>query len=424
MLSKRRVVLISCLALFLVVSGPALANSGGEFFETTWLFIAVFVAAKGLGILCEKINVPSLVGEICGGIVLGNLALFGIHYDVTGQLLNSLFFKYGAELGVVFLLFMVGLESNLKDLFKVGIDSFVTASIGVILPTLGGIWCVHLLGLGNSMEALFVGATFAATSVGITAKMLSEVGKIKTKSAQIILGAAVIDDVMGLVILAVLAGMASTGSFALGGLVWIVVKVMVFFALAIVFGRYAMPHGFKLYKSIDQPGILTALAIVIALIFSNLASLAGLAPIVGAFTAGLLLDDVTLRHAEGIKTHQFQEIIKPITDFLLPLFFVSIGVQIHLETLFDLHNLFLIAILLVIAIVGKSLCGFLCRGQGIDKIGIGLGMIPRGEVGLIFATFGLQQKIIPPDIYAILVSVVLLTTVAGPILLKLRVKRF
>lgn len=394
-----------------------------DFYQTTWLFVLMFVVAKGMGILCEKIRIPSLVGEIGGGVILGNLALVGIHYDVTGAVLHSMFFQYASELGVVFLLFLVGLESNLGDLFKVGFDSLITATIGVILPCLGGFLFARMLGLGT-VEAMLIGATFAATSVGITAKMLTEEGKIKTASAQVVLGAAVIDDVMGLLILAVLGGMVATGSFAWGDLGFITAKAAVFFGLAITFGHFVMPHSFRLYKNIDQPGILTIVAVVIALVFANLASLAGLAPIVGAFTAGLLLDDVRLRHAGNLTVHSFQEVIKPITDFFLPLFFVTIGIQIKLATLFDVSNLRMIFILTMIALVCKGVCGFGCRGKGLDRLGIGLGMIPRGEVGLIFATFGLAQKIISFEIYSILVFVVILTTVLGPIILKLRIKRF
>lgn len=395
-----------------------------DFYNTTWLFILMFAAAKGLGVLCEKVKIPSLVGEIGGGILLGNLVLLGIPYDFTGEVLNSVFFKYASELGVVFLLFMVGLESNLGDLLKVGFNSFITATIGVILPTAAGFLIAEALGLGTTLESMLVGATFAATSVGITAKMLSEVGKIKTPSAQVILGAAVIDDVMGLIILAVLGGIVTSGSFSWGELAGISIKTVVFFSTAIAFGQFVLPHTFRLYKVIDQPGILTVIAVTIALVFSNLASIAGLAPIVGAFTAGLLLDDVKLRHAGSIKTHDFIEVIKPITDFFLPLFFVSIGIQIKLTTLSDLNNVMLIAVLTLVALAGKAVCGVACRGKGLDKLGIGLGMIPRGEVGLIFATFGLAQKIVTPEVYSVLVFVVLATTVLGPIALKFRVARF
>jgi len=280
------------------------------------------------------------------------------------------------------------------------------------------------MGIGSNTEAMLVGATFAATSVGITAKVFTEAKKLKTKSAQIVLGAAVVDDVMGLVLLAALGGLIKSGGFELVGLGIILLKVFVFFAAAILFGKYVMPQAFRLWKSIDQPGILTIMAVVIALLFSDLAYLAGLAPIVGAFTAGLLLDDVNLRHAGSLTTHKFEEVIKPITDFLLPIFFVSIGVQVNLGTLFDIHNLTMILTLLGIALVGKTVCGLACTGKGIDKIGIGLGMIPRGEVGLIFASFGLSHGIIQQGLYSDLVLVVLLTTIIGPVLLKTRLKYY
>jgi Kef-type K+ transport system membrane component KefB len=410
--------------LFLILPSLAFASAGESFHETTLLLLAIYLAAKILGVAAEKIGLPALVGEILGGIVLGNLAYLGVAHTVSNEVLHSPFFQYAAELGVIFLLFLVGLESNLKDLLKVGVNSFVTAMIGVILPTLGGFFVVKALGIGNTLEAMLFGATFAATSVGITAKILSEAKKLKTPSAQIVLGAAVVDDVLGLILLAALAGVAASGSFAWTGLAWILFKVVAFFALAIFFGQFVLPHGFRIYKKLQQPGFLTVLAIALALVFADLAYLVGLAPIVGAFTAGLLLDDVQLRHADGLKVVHFEEVIKPIMDFLLPIFFVSIGVQVRLATFGSLQNLFLITILLVVAILGKTVCGFACRGKGIDRFGIGLGMIPRGEVGLIFASFGLKQNIVSPEMYSILVSVVLLTTILGPMFLKFRLKKF
>jgi Kef-type K+ transport system membrane component KefB len=408
----------------LLVCGEASASSGDAFHRTTLLVLAVFAAAKLMGILCEKIGVPSLVGEILGGVVLGNLALFGIHYDFAEAVLHSPFFGYAAELGVVFLLFVVGLESNLADLVKVGFDSFITATIGVILPSALGFMAMRLLGLGGGLEALLVGATFAATSVGITAKVFTEFKKLKTPSAQIVLGAAVVDDVMGLVILAAVAGIATTGRFSASEITLILAKVGVFFGAALFLGHYVLPRVFKIYPRIEQPGILTVLVVMFALAFADLAYLAGLAPIVGAFTAGLLLDEVKLRYSGGVTTHRVEELVKPIMDFLLPIFFVSIGVQVKLDTLWHGTNFLLILLFLILAVLGKTVCGMACKGQGVDRLGIGLGMIPRGEVGLIFAAFGLQQRIVSPEIYSILIFVVLLTTILGPLLLKFRIRRF
>lgn len=411
------------IAAFLIC-GDAFASAGDAFHSTTLLILAMFAAAKGLGVASEKIGIPSLVGEILGGVALGNMALFGVHYDFAQAVSHSPFFEYAAELGVVFLLFAVGLESNLADLVKVGFNSFVTAMIGVILPMASGFFAARMLGLGGNLEALLIGATFAATSVGITAKVFTEFKKLKTPSAQIVLGAAVVDDIMGLVILAAVAGIASTGTFAVSEIILILAKVAVFFGLALTLGHYVLPRVFKIYPRIEQPGILTVFVVMFALVFADLAYLAGLAPIVGAFTAGLLLDEVKLRFSGGITTHHIDDLVKPIMDFLLPIFFVSIGVQVKLETLGQGSNFLFILVLLVVSVFGKGVCGLACKGKNVDKLGIGLGMIPRGEVGLIFATFGFQQKIIDAEIYSILVFVVLLTTIFGPMMLKFRVKRF
>lgn len=390
----------------------------------TIVLLLILLFAKVFSVLCAQIGIPALVGELLGGIVLGNLTYFGISYDVTTDILTSPFFLYAAELGVILLLFQVGLESNLKDLMKAGLNSTITATIGVFLPTFMGYGIVLYLGLGSSLEGLFVGATFAATSVGITAKILADAKKLKTPSAQIILGAAVIDDVMGLILLAVLSGIAATGSFAMSSIALISANTLVFFGLAFLLGRYVLPQVFRLYKNMEQPGLLTAIAISIALAFAVLSKIAGLAPIVGAFAAGILLDDVTLSPSKDVDTHRIESLIKPIVDFFLPIFFISIGVQVKLETLFSAQNFMMIFYLLSIAIVGKMVCGFACVGKNLDRIGIGIGMIPRGEVGLIFASYGVTHGIVKQDLYSILVIVVLLTTIVAPIMLKWRLPKF
>lgn len=394
------------------------------FHETTLLLLAVFFAAKLFGVVGEKLGLPSLVGEILGGIFLGNLVFFGVDYDFSAQLIHSPIFAYCRELGMIFLLFVVGLESNLSDLVKAGFNSTVTALIGVVLPTLGGFALVHALNLGGNVEGLLFGATFAATSVGITARLFSESQKLKTPSAQVVLGAAVVDDVIGLVMLAVIADLARTGSFNAPALGWLLFKVSLFFVVAIFFGQFILPQVLRGYKWVRQTGIVTVLAAVFALFFADLAHLAHLAPLVGAFTAGLLLDDVKFRYAEELKIHHIEDVIRPLMDFLLPIFFVSIGVQVKLATLGNVSNLFIIIVMLVVAIAGKALCGLACRGPNLDKWGIGFGMIPRGEVGLIFAQTGRATGIISEEIYSILIFVVLLTTIAGPMLLKFRINKF
>lgn len=408
----------------LLISSTAYASSSVVFTEMTWLLIGIFAAAKILGSLVERFQIPSLVGEILAGAILGNLHLLGLDLHIAKTVLSSNFFQYAAELGMVFLLFQVGLESNIKDLTKVGLDSFVTAVIGVVIPTALGFVAVKSMNLGDNIVGLFVGATFAATSVGITAKFLKEAGKLKAKSAQIILGAAVIDDILGLILLATLGGIVSSGSMSVLSLGVIFLKVVIFFAGAIVFHQYLLPHGFKVYRFMEQPGFLTVLAVLLALFFANLSQLAGLAPIVGAFAAGLLLDDVKLRHSKGLQVQDFEHVIKPITEFLLPLFFVAIGLQLKVDVLANPSQLLLIFLLMTMAILSKSVCGFMVRSKDCDRLGIGFGMIPRGEVGLIFSTFALQHNILNDSMYSILVFVVLLTTLIGPVLLKTRIKNF
>ena len=410
--------------VFLLWCGTAQASSGELFNEITIPFLLILIFAKLFGLIAIKCKLPSLVGEILGGIVLGNLVAFGIPYDLTTPVLQSSFFQYAAELGVILLLFLVGLESNVKDIIKSGLNSSITAVIGVILPVGLGYLAALCFGFDSTPKALLVGSVLAATSVGITAKVLTESGKLKSPSAQIILGAAVIDDVLGLILLAVLSGMGATGHVDLLGLGVIILKVIAFFCIALLFGNLILPRAFRHYIRVDHPGFLPVFALIFALTFAKLSLIAGLAPIIGAFTAGLLLDDIKLQSTSNLRIHQFEDVIKPMADLLLPLFLVSIGLQVKLSTFTNTHSLGLILLFTAIALISKTVCGQACRGAKLDKWGIGFGMIPRGEVGLIFASFGLSQGMIDQTMYGILILVVLLTTIIGPMLLKMRLKYF
>jgi Kef-type K+ transport system membrane component KefB len=409
----------------LLISPSAWAGGSKEFSHLAFMLLVIFAVAKTFGVLCEKVGIPSLVGELLAGIAIGNASLIGFDSSLGQQFRDFEFIKYAAELGVVFLLFLVGLESSLSHLMKSGVDSLTTAAIGVVIPTVSGAWLIIALGIGSGIEAWFVGATFAATSVGITAKMLSQYNKLASPSSQVILGAAIIDDILGLMLLAALLGVVATGEVSVTSLGFIVIKTLAFFGIAYFIGHYIMPQVFRLYPAIDQPGMVTAVAIMIALAFAEFANLTGLAPIIGAFTAGILLDEVQLKHTQGrLNRESFEEAMKPVTEMLLPIFFVSIGLQVDISGFTSLNALGLVALLTVVAFAGKAICGLLARGQGIDRLGVGLGMVPRGEVGLIFAAYGLQTGVLSGSLYSILILVVLLTTIIGPLVLKTRLHRF
>jgi Kef-type K+ transport system membrane component KefB len=412
------------LGILLLTPQAALGVTNGDLFENhTILLIALITLAAWCGYISERLGMPELVGEIFAGIVLGNLALVGINLDISQQLRESEFMAYGAELGVVLLLFVVGLESNIRDLLRVGMNATRVAVSGVILPVGLGVGAALLLGFSTGLGAWFIGATLAATSVGITARSLGD-EIIHTPSAQVILGAAVIDDVLGLLLLAVLAGIAITGDVSFDALSLILIKAVAFFAVAILIGPRIMPTLVRVTSANKRARFWTGFAFCTALGFAELAALAGLAPLIGAFVAGLLLDDLSFEVGGELQLHTVERLIKPIMDIMLTIFFVSIGAQVQLQTLFDPATLFAVAVLLAVAIVSKGAAGFSVRGRRFDRLGIGAGMIPRGEVGLIFAAYALGHGVFDAQDYSLLVAVVLLTTILGPILLKPRLQYF
>lgn len=396
----------------------------GHFELTTLLFVTILLSAKWLGFLFKRMGLPELVGELIAGVLLGNIGLLGFKFDFALQMSANEFLQYASELGVVLLLFQVGLESNMKDLLKVGLNSFNVAVVGVVLPVILGLFAASGLGLTEGLGSWFVGATLAATSVGITAKILGDAGLLKKPSSQVVLGAAVIDDVLGIVLLVVLAGIAVTGSVSVGDIGVILIKTTAFFAGAFIIGRYILSGTVRVFDLNTSSGIWTAFALILALAFAQVSAMAGLAPIIGSFMAGLVLEEIHFKSAPKMNIHSLQDLLKPITDMLLPIFFVGIGAQVKLEAFASLKSIAVIIALVVLAVVGKVAAGFVVRGKNFDRLGIGIGMVPRGEVGLIFSAYGLKHNIISSPSYAILVFVVLMTTVLGPILLKPRLKYF
>jgi Kef-type K+ transport system membrane component KefB len=406
---------------------PALAHANGAsetFTRTSLLLILMITLADICGFLFERLGMPEILGEIYAGILLGNLALMGIDFNLSELLRSSEFMEYSSELALVLLLFLVGLESDMRDLLKVGRNAAMVAVGGVALPIIMGIGACAALGFATGLEGWFVGAMLAATSVGITAKILGENGLLKTRSAEVILGAAVIDDVLGIMLLAVLASVVVTGEVAPLDLLWIIAKALLFFAGALLIGQRLMPGVVHIVALNKHSSVWTGFALCLALAFAQLAAFAGLAPLIGAFVAGLLLDDVDFRVGDALQKHTLEELVKPISDIMITIFFVGIGAQVQLETLLDPHILLIIVTLTVVAVVSKGAAGFLVVGKGYDRLGIGFGMIPRGEVGLVFAAFAFTHEVFSPETYSALVMVVLLSTLVGPILLKPRLAYF
>lgn len=419
---KRILLLLTASALL-----PSLAWANGvseTFIRTSFILILMITLADAVGFLFERLGLPELVGEICAGVLLGNLALLGIDFNFTQLLRESEFMTYSSELALVLLLFLVGLESDMRGLLRVGRNATGVAIVGVILPLFLGLGASSLLGIGEGLTGWFIGAALAATSVGITARLLEAQGLLGSPSAEVILGAAVIDDILGILLLAVLASVAANGDFAASDLFVIIGEAVAFFVVAVFVGQRLMPEMVHLVAVTKHASIWTGFAFCLALAFANLAALAGLAPLIGAFIAGLLLDDVHFRVGATLQKHTFEELIRPISDILISIFFVGIGAQVQLQALANLHILTVIVVLTLVAVVSKAVAGYLARGDAFDQRGIGYGMIPRGEVGLVFAAFGLSQGVLCGDTYTAVVLVVLLTTIFGPALLKRRLARF
>jgi Na+:H+ antiporter len=420
--SKRHALLLGAAILLPAV---ALANGVSETFTRTSLLLILMITLADLcGSIFERLGMAEILGEIYAGILLGNLTLIGVEFNLSNLIRSSEFMVYSTELALVLLLFIVGLESDMRSLLKVGRNALAVATTGMVLPIALGLAAGAVLGFGTGIQGWFVGAMLAATSVGITAKLLGDSGLVNTRSAQVILGAAVIDDVLGILLLAVLASVVVSGELSFLSLLWIIAKALLFFLGALLIGQKLMPGVVHIVSLNKHSSVWTGFALCLALAFAQLAHFAGLAPLIGAFVAGLLLDDMDFHVGDALQKHRLEELVKPISDIMITIFFVSIGAQVQLETLLDPATLLLIASLTAVAILSKGVAGFAVRGPGYDRPGIGFGMIPRGEVGLVFAAFAFAQHVFDAKMYSALVLVILLTTLAGPILLKPRLQHF
>jgi Kef-type K+ transport system membrane component KefB len=417
---------------------------------TLFFWIAVILMAARFGSLVERFGQPAVLGELLAGIVLGNLGLAGFH--MADALPQEPIIVFLAELGVVVLLFQVGLESQLQQMLAVGARATAVAVVGVAVPfALGTLLVGPWLLPGLDVKAyLFIGATLTATSVGITGRVFRDLGRLQSPEARIVLGAAVIDDVLGLVILAVVSAIVTTGSLDAAGLAWIVAKAVLFLSGAVVLGRLAAPRFSRGFARIQtSAGMKITVALATGLVFAWLASLMDLAPIVGAFAAGLVLDDVlfheydrplfegeverALEHADegtrarigaAIEAHRhrhLEDLIAPIGHFLVPIFFVFTGMQVKLELLADPKALAVAAGLTVAAVAGKIVAG-LAAGP-VDRWLVGWGMVPRGEVGLIFAATGMALGVVTASTFSVIVIMIVLTTFITPPVLAFLIRR-
>lgn len=416
----------------------------------TLLWLAIILVAAKISGLVEKIGQPPVLGELIIGVIMGNLVLLGIH--VFEPIKTDSILAFLSELGVIILLFQIGLESNIEKMRKVGINALLVAIIGVVVPFVLGTYLVGpwlLPGL-SSNAYLFIGATLTATSVGITARVFKDLGKMQTREAQIVLGAAVIDDVLGLIILAVVSAIVTVGAVSTGAIGAIFAKALTFLIGAILLGQLLAPHLGKLFSRISNgTGMKLTLAVTFCLVFAYLAQEIGLAPIVGAFAAGLVLDPVHFKHfkdpkivddvrecfdlcnrdtrkrleaaLEPHKEKHIEDLLEPIGIFLVPIFFVYTGIGVKLETLFDTKILLLALGITAVAFAGKIVAGSVAGKT--DKWIVGIGMIPRGEVGLIFAAMGKALGVVSDSVFSIIVIMIILSTLLTPPILAWLIKR-
>ena len=371
------------------------------------LAIMLGVAKVG-GAAAQRLGQPAVLGELLGGVLVGQSVLRLVDPSIETIHLFS-------ELGVFILLLAIGLETDPRALMRVGTTSAAVAVAGVVAPfTLGFLAC-RLLGLGT-VVAIMAGATLTATSVGITARVLSDLGRLRDTEGQIILGAAVLDDILGLIILTVVTSMTRGQEVTVGGVLQTTGAAFGFLVVVMLAGRYLMPIVFRLTRAIDLPGTPTILALILAFGLASLAEASGSAMILGAFAAGLLLTS----------SPQFREIEHGVTalgHFFVPLFFVTVGAAVDLRTLNPLepdtrYALVVGLILVAVGVVGKVVSGyapFWFRG---NRLVIGVGMIPRGEVGLIFAQMGRTAGVFNEGLFAGLTLMVMVTTFIAPPLLK------
>lgn len=379
---------------------------------------AMLVAAKLLGELAERFGQPAVLGELIAGVLLGGSVLGIVPTGGTGAEIIHLL----AQLGVVLLLFEIGLETDLKEMFRVGTASLSVAAVGVAIPFAFGFayWAYlpHAASGGTpdlTLSAIFVGATLTATSVGITARVLSDLGQMHTQEAKIIIGAAIIDDVLGLVILTIVSGVVAGASVAPLGILRVLAVAVGFLVIAVLVGRFAAPRLFDLVVRMRVRYVLLVFAVAFALGLSAAAALLGSALILGAFAAGVILSG----------TNQFDTIdreVRPVVSIFAPIFFVSVGASVNLGLLNPAREgaggvLGAAAVLTALAIVGKVAAGWAAPWVRFRRLVVGVGMVPRGEVGLIFADIGHRAGVLNEAVFgAVLITVMATTFVAPPAL--------
>lgn len=386
-----------------------LAASPGLDWGTILISLAIIlVAGKAAAELCERVGIPAVLGEILVGIAIGPSLLGFVEMSDAIAVL--------AELGVIVLLAQVGLEIDVAELRKVGRVSLMVAAIGVIVPMVSGFGVGQLLD-ETTNASLFLGAALAATSVGITARVFGDLRTLNTREARVVLGAAVADDVLGLIILTVITRVVETGDLDPASIGLTILVAIGFVVVSATIGLAVVPRLFRHVDAVTTSyAVIPVVATALTFALAAAADAARLAPIIGAFIAGVTLGRTEQR--ERIE-HEFNV----LAMILVPIFFVSIGLTVDVGAFADAKVIGLAVLLSVVAVAAKMLAALGARGSGMDAMLVGVAMVPRGEVGLIFASIGASVGVFDDELYAVVVAVVLVTTIVAPPLLRWRIRR-
>jgi Kef-type K+ transport system membrane component KefB len=367
------------------------------------MLAALLAGARLLGEAAERVGQPAVLGELLAGVVLGPSVLGVVNPDLPVV-------HVMAEIGVVILLFQIGLETNLRRLLSVGGTAATVALVGVAVPFVLGLEAGRLLGLGQ-LPSLVAAAALTATSVGITARVLSDLGRLQDQESQVVLGAAVIDDIIGLIILAVVARLVAGHSLSAGNIAVTTLTAFGFVAAALLLGRLIVPALFRLLARIGSEQAVAMMGLVVAFLLATLADAVGSALIIGAFTAGLVF-------APTVHARPIERGVVRLGHFFVPIFFVAVGAAVDVRSFLDAKVLLIGGVLIVVAVVGKVIAGFApfwFRGR---KLVVGVGMVPRGEVGLIFAQTGLAAGVLDAGLFSAITAMVMVTTFIAPPALK------
>ena len=379
--------------------------------------VIILVAAKIGGEVAHRLKQPPVMGELLLGILLGNVYFF-TGWGFFNFLQHNTFLDYLGRFGALVLLCRVGLETDLGAMVRAGQSVFLVACGGVLAPcAMGYLVSFYLLPECDFYARLVLSTALAATSIGITVRVLEDLGKIDTPEARIIIGAAITDDVLGLLVLAVVMNTIMTGTMALGNVAAAALFATLFVAVAAgVSLRFSHILG-EYISRMQAEGMKLLFSVLTCLLLAYVADYIGLAPIIGAFAAGLILKDIRVRDLQGHE-HTMDEMIRPAYLIFVPVFFVLMGSQVRLESFLDKKAVELSISIAAVAVLGKFLSGFCVLEKGVRRLCVGIGMIPRGEVGLIFASMGKTMGVLNDTLYSTLVIVFMWTTLITPPLLK------